>query len=57
MRSNNASSFLAQAFAQNPQLKSIMAMINSGGNQRLIYENLARQMGYDPNLILNKLLS
>lgn len=57
MHSGNPSQFLAQATAQNPQLKSIMSMIANGGDPKTIFENLARQRGIDPNLILDKLMS
>ena len=57
MNSGNPQQYLAQAAANNPQLKQVMTMIANGGNPRTIFENLARQKGIDPNLILNKLIN
>ncbi len=57
MNSNYATQYIAQIMAQNPQLNSIMQLIQNGNNPRVIFENLARQRGIDPNEVLNKLLN
>jgi len=31
-------------------------MLQNGGNPQMVYENLARQRGVDPNWLINKLM-
>lgn len=57
MRSNNAVDYLTQAFAANPQLQNILQMFKTTDNPQMLYENLARQAGVDPNYLINKLMS
>lgn len=57
MRSENAVDYLTKAFAANPQLQNILQMFKTTDNPQMLYETIARQMGVDPNYLINKLMS
>ena len=48
---------LAQAAMMNPQFQQVLQLLQNGGNPQVIFENLARQKGIDPNWLLNKLMN
>ena len=48
---------LAQAAMKNPQFQQVLQLLQNGGNPQVIFENLARQKGIDPNWLLNKLMN
>ena len=56
MRSANPTEALMAAISANPKLKQVIAMLQNGGNPQMVYENLARQRGVDPNWLINKLM-
>ena len=57
MNSKNAPQYLAQLAQQNPQFQQLYGMAMGGANMKQLFEQMARQRGIDPNLVLNKLLS
>lgn len=56
LHSNNSSELLANMAANNPQIKQLMQIAQNGGNLKLIYEQMARQVNVDPNWLINKLM-
>ncbi len=42
-----------QILQQNPQLKSIINMVKSGGNPKQMFYEMAKLKGVDPNSILS----
>lgn len=57
LHSNNAMAYLAQVMTQNPRIKQIFTMMQNSNNQQAMFESLAREVGVDPNYILNKLIN
>ena len=56
MNSKNARQYLMEIAQTNPQFKNFMEIVQNGNGQQL-YEMLAKQKGFDPNIILQKLLN
>lgn len=52
----NPQAMLNQLMMNNPQLKTAMSLIQQGGgNSQQTFYSLAKQMGIDPNTVLNAL--
>lgn len=52
----NPQLMLNQLMMNNPQLQAAMSLIQQGGgNSQQIFYSLAKQMGIDPNMVLNAL--
>ena len=52
----NPNAMLTQMIQNNPQLRSVMDMVQqSGGDPKKAFYDLAKQRGVDPNEILNML--
>ncbi len=54
--SQNPQAMMQTLLMQNPQLQSVMTLINqSGGDPKTAFYKLAEQKGVDPNQIINML--
>lgn len=54
--SSNPQAMMSTLMNQNPQLKSVMELVNRyGGDPRTAFFSLAKERGIDPNEVLNLL--
>ena len=52
---SNPNAMLNSLAAQNPQLKEIMNMMQSGKSPKDLFYEKANEMGVDPNMIISQL--